>query len=402
LHLNQAQLILNGSKFSHGKRQLILQCTLFENHPNLLDSPYSVRSRVSASSFESFLSSVDGTPIAITASNYTDLMTLSAELSYSGLRESLSAFDPSQAHCHPESLKLLSRITLLEEERISQNRANAVLQDRVRHLESELTSLRSLSARCDELERWRVAFEKKHPSGLHDQEELPPPFDPLEFLRSLQKQPSDYETVRTIGKGVYIEWLLTRELSSGKEFGLGAMNGLMKDSTYRILFVRGVIVPLVLNLPRVTPIFGFFTDKNKVAMITEFYANGTLESALKSLRAKRPPVGFGPTEISKSIFGIAFVMAQFHARQGIHRNLSLASIFMDSRFEPVISSCIFAKIVRDPLRLSLGCGTPLFMAPELLEEKPYDCSVDVFAFGVLVCAVFEPTMMEGIHRGLTM
>jgi len=30
------------------------------------------------------------------------------------------------------------------------------------------------------------------------------------------------------------------------------------------------------------------------------------------------------------------------------------------------------------------CGTPEFMAPEILLEKPYDRSVDWWAFGVLI------------------
>jgi serine/threonine protein kinase len=33
----------------------------------------------------------------------------------------------------------------------------------------------------------------------------------------------------------------------------------------------------------------------------------------------------------------------------------------------------------------------MFMAPELYsEEETYDCSVDVFAFAVLICALFDP------------
>jgi hypothetical protein len=61
-----------------------------------------------------------------------------------------------------------------------------------------------------------------------------------------------------------------------------------------------------------------------------------LASAVELLRAGKPPIGFGATELSKCIFGIAFVMTQFHSHHEIHRNLKHAKIFLDSRFEPVI------------------------------------------------------------------
>jgi hypothetical protein len=93
-------------------------------------------------------------------------------------------------------------------------------------------------------------------------EEGLPHFDPLEFLRSLQKEPYDYERMgKFFGEAIDTQWTLARELSSGKEVALGVFTDF---AAYRIrfLFVRRLIIPLVVNLPRVVTSLGFFRNEN--------------------------------------------------------------------------------------------------------------------------------------------
>jgi hypothetical protein len=110
----KSQLTLNGSSFSISKRQLIMQCDLFKKNPSLLEIPYSVRSYVSTSSLEAFLSAIDDNQIEVGSSNCGDLSALSGEFGFSGLQEILSAFQSSQPHFNSKSSELLSRIAILE------------------------------------------------------------------------------------------------------------------------------------------------------------------------------------------------------------------------------------------------------------------------------------------------
>jgi hypothetical protein len=52
-------------------------------------------------------------------------------------------------------------------------------------------------------------------------------------------------------------------------------------------------------------------------------------------------------------------MAQFHSRRGIHRSLAPEAVFLDSRFEPVIGALSVAKIVTDPLQMTMHVGRPI-------------------------------------------
>jgi serine/threonine protein kinase len=84
-------------------------------------------------------------------------------------------------------------------------------------------------------------------------------------------------------------------------------------------------------------------------------------------------------------------MARFHSRRAIHRDLKPAHVFLDDRFEPVLGGLCMAKIVADPLKMTISVGTQLYMAPELfIGDEPYDNSIDVYAFAVLMYHLFAP------------
>jgi serine/threonine protein kinase len=125
----------------------------------------------------------------------------------------------------------------------------------------------------------------------------------------------------------------------------------------------------------------------------DYYTNGTLADALKGIRKGERPVGFGPTKFMKCIFGIAFAMAAFHSRKGIHWALSPEAILFDSHFEPVIGRLGLAEIVKDVIKRPRENDYvgPLYIAPELWAEgEDFSPAVDVYAFAILVYEVFGP------------
>jgi serine/threonine protein kinase len=51
---------------------------------------------------------------------------------------------------------------------------------------------------------------------------------------------------------------------------------------------------------------------------------------------------------------------------------------------PQIADFGFAKRCTGPKCLSTQCGTPGYVAPEILNGKPYDFSADMWSFGVIM------------------
>ena len=47
----------------------------------------------------------------------------------------------------------------------------------------------------------------------------------------------------------------------------------------------------------------------------------------------------------------------------------------------------YAKQLTGDQKTSTNCGTPVYLAPEILSGCPYDYRVDVWALGILICEI---------------
>jgi serine/threonine protein kinase len=88
------------------------------------------------------------------------------------------------------------------------------------------------------------------------------------------------------------------------------------------------------------------------------------------------------------IFRIAKAMKHAHANKVIHRNLKPYCIFMTRDLNPVISDWSWAIKDMDVISDTGAAGTPMFMAPEVINGEPYGNKVDVFSFAVSVRMMF--------------
>jgi hypothetical protein len=121
--------------------QVINKCTLFQNNPTLLGSPYRVQSPVSLSIFREFLSALEGNAINITDANYTELERLCNEFGFTEVAAQLSEFRPSMDFKEAEGAYARGRIATLEEKANPHSHVIATLQTEVRQFSTDFGRL---------------------------------------------------------------------------------------------------------------------------------------------------------------------------------------------------------------------------------------------------------------------
>jgi serine/threonine protein kinase len=159
------------------------------------------------------------------------------------------------------------------------------------------------------------------------------------------------------------------------------------------LFRRSIALQSQLNLPGVVKIIGILRivpedKKARFFTVTECMPHGSFEELISERLMSNNPPTFCPTAFSKIIFGVAVTMSEIHSRGVLHRDLKPYNISLDENDEPRIHDFCVARFNSDCAELIRMCGTPLFMAAELLGDPSYENRIDVFSYGVLLYMIF--------------
>ena len=78
-------------------------------------------------------------------------------------------------------------------------------------------------------------------------------------------------------------------------------------------------------------------------------------------------------------------MEYLHSKTIIHRDLKPENILFKHGHEVDIGivDLGFATFERDYNALFVRCGTPGYVAPEILNDYPYNCKSDVYSAGII-------------------
>ncbi|SCV68316.1 BQ2448_437 [Microbotryum intermedium] len=188
---------------------------------------------------------------------------------------------------------------------------------------------------------------------------------------------SDFSFNRTLGTGSFGRVHLVRSQHNSRSYAIKVLNKervvKMKQvehtNSEREMLER-VRHPFLVNL------WGTFKDSKNLYMVMDFVAGGELFSLLrKSQRFPDPVAKFFAAEV-------ALALDYLHSLDIIYRDLKPENILLGADGHVKITDFGFAKHVPD-ITWTL-CGTPDYLAPEIVQSRGYNKSVDWYALGVLM------------------
>ncbi|KAL9112537.1 MAG: hypothetical protein Q9227_003108 [Pyrenula ochraceoflavens] len=128
--------------------------------------------------------------------------------------------------------------------------------------------------------------------------------------------------------------------------------------------------------PFLITLWGTFQDAQNLYMVMDFIEGGELFSLLrKSQRFPNPVAKFYAAEVT-------LALEYLHDQHIIYRDLKPENLLLDRHGHLKITDFGFAKEVPD-ITWTL-CGTPDYLAPEVVASKGYNKSVDWWSLGILI------------------
>lgn len=144
-------------------------------------------------------------------------------------------------------------------------------------------------------------------------------------------------------------------------------------------FQQEVFIMRKVRHKNVVQFIGACTIPPNLCIITEYMSGGSVYDYLRKQKAllKMPMLLRVAIDVSKG-------MDYLHQNKIIHRDLKAANLLLDENEVVKVADFGVARVQSQSGIMTAETGTYRWMAPEIIEHKPYDRKADIFSFGIVL------------------
>lgn len=208
-----------------------------------------------------------------------------------------------------------------------------------------------------------------------------------------------YELGRMLGQGTFAKVYHARNLKSGQNIAIKVID---KEKVLKVGLIdqikREISVMRLVRHPNIVELYEVMASKSKIYFAMEFVKGGELFAKVAKGKLKE--------DVARRYFQQLIGAVDFcHSRGVYHRDLKPENLLLDENGNLKVSdfglSALSESRKQDGL-LHTTCGTPAYVAPEVINKKGYDGSkADIWSCGVILYVLLagflpfhDPNLME--------
>ena len=195
---------------------------------------------------------------------------------------------------------------------------------------------------------------------------------------------SNYKVIKLLGEGSYGKAFLCENQSTNlacviKQIVVEGMSDKEKEDVFNEAAILGKLDHQ--NIIKLFEVFDSKVPKHTLNIVTEYADGGDLAEKIKSQNNKP----FTEQEILDYFTQICLALKHIHEKKIIHRDLKSGNVFLMKSGLVKLGDFGIAKGFQNTMdKAKTMVGTPYYLSPEIIENKPYDAKSDIWSLGVLL------------------
>ncbi|XP_056129037.1 calcium/calmodulin-dependent protein kinase IGb [Lampris incognitus] len=185
-----------------------------------------------------------------------------------------------------------------------------------------------------------------------------------------------FEVMEELGSGAFSEVYMVKERKTGKLF---AMKCVKKKQKRDLNLENEIAVLSKIKHENVVGLEDFYESRTHYYLIMQLVSGGELFDRILDRGM------YSEKDASRVIQQVLQAVNYLHQRGIVHRDLKPENLLyysQDENSKIMISDFGLSKMADNGI-MSTACGTPGYVAPEVLAQKPYSKAVDCWSIGVI-------------------
>ncbi|XP_051125801.1 CBL-interacting protein kinase 23-like [Andrographis paniculata] len=212
-----------------------------------------------------------------------------------------------------------------------------------------------------------------------------------------------YELGRTLGEGTFAKVKFAKNMDTGENVAIKIMD---KEKVLKHKMVgqikREISTMKLIRHPNVIRLYEVMASKTKIYIVMEFVTGGELFDKIATRGRLRED------EARKYFQQLINAVDYCHSRGVYHRDLKPENLLLDEKGLLKVSDFGLSALpqqVREDGLLHTTCGTPNYVAPEIINNKGYDgAKADLWSCGVILFVLmagylpFEESNIQALYK----